>query len=166
MHEPSPRTAAGPTGVAQGARTALALLLGINLFNYIDRYLLAAVEPKVCSDLLGAATKENLARMGSLVTVFTVSYMLAAPLFGWLADRISRWFLAGAAVIVWSLASGGAGLGHTFSTLLIMRLFIGIGEAGYGPAAPTIISDMYPVERRGQVLAWFYMAIPVGSALG
>ena len=68
MHEPSPRTASGPTGGGQGARTALALLLGINLFNYIDRYLLAAVEPRVCSDLLGAATKQNLARMGSLVT--------------------------------------------------------------------------------------------------
>ena len=38
--------------------------------------------------------------------------------------------------------------------------------AGYGPAAPTIISDLYPIQRRGTVLAWFYMAIPVGSALG
>jgi MFS family permease len=45
-------------------------------------------------------------------------------------------------------------------------LFVGVGEAAYGPAAPTIISDFYPVERRGQVLAWFYLAIPVGSALG
>jgi MFS family permease len=50
--------------------------------------------------------------------------------------------------------------------LLITRLFVGIGEGGYGPAAPTLIADLYPVERRGSVLAWFYMAIPVGSALG
>src|SRR5262249_10996094 len=34
------------------------------------------------------------------------------------------------------------------------------------PAAPTVISDLYPVSRRGSVLAWFYMAIPVGSAVG
>jgi MFS family permease len=47
-----------------------------------------------------------------------------------------------------------------------MRLLIGIGEAAYGPVAPTIISDLYPVERRGKVLSWFYAAIPVGSALG
>ena len=53
-----------------------------------------------------------------------------------------------------------------FTLLLITRLFVGIGEAGYGPAAPTLISDFYPVSRRGGVLAWFYMAIPVGSALG
>jgi MFS family permease len=43
---------------------------------------------------------------------------------------------------------------------------VGVGEAGYGPAAPTIISDLYPIQRRGQVMAWFFMAIPVGSALG
>jgi MFS family permease len=49
---------------------------------------------------------------------------------------------------------------------MITRLFVGIGEAGYGPAAPTIISDLYPIERRGYVLSYFYMAIPVGSALG
>jgi MFS family permease len=45
-------------------------------------------------------------------------------------------------------------------------VLIGIGEAAYGPTAPTLISDMYPVEKRGAVLAWFFMAIPVGSALG
>jgi MFS family permease len=47
-----------------------------------------------------------------------------------------------------------------------MRLLIGVGEAAYGPVAPTIIADLYPVEIRGKVLAWFYAAIPVGSALG
>ncbi len=128
--------------------------------------MLASVEPRVCHDLLGAATPENLAKMGSLVTVFMISYMITAPIFGWLADRMSRWMLAGFAVIVWSLASGGSGLAGTFVALLITRLFIGVGEAGYGPAAPTLISDLYPVKRRGEVLAWFYMAIPVGSALG
>ncbi len=50
--------------------------------------------------------------------------------------------------------------------LLITRMFVGVGEAAYGPVAPTIISDLYPVERRGRVLAWFYLAMPVGSALG
>jgi MFS family permease len=50
--------------------------------------------------------------------------------------------------------------------LLVTRLFVGVGEAGYGPAAPTLIADLFPVEKRGQVMAWFYMAIPVGSALG
>jgi MFS family permease len=54
----------------------------------------------------------------------------------------------------------------TFWFLLVTRCFVGIGEAAYGPVAPTVISDLYPVKIRGSVLAWFYAAIPVGSALG
>ena len=50
--------------------------------------------------------------------------------------------------------------------LLLTRCFVGIGEGGYGPAAPTLIADLYPLARRGSVLSWFYMAIPVGSAIG
>jgi MFS family permease len=153
------------------------LLLTINLFNYIDRYVLAAVEPKIREhffpDAAGRAhgsAKEELAaamaKTGSLATAFLLSYMIAAPVFGWLATRMSRWVLVGISVAVWSLASGASGLAGTFALLVLTRCFVGIGEAGYGPSAPTIISDLYPVEKRGQVLAWFYMAIPVGSALG
>jgi MFS family permease len=92
--------------------------------------------------------------------------MVTAPIFGWLADRMSRWLLVGLGVTVWSLASGASGLATTFSMLLMTRLFVGVGEAGYGPAAPTLIADLFPVQKRGSVMAWFYMAIPVGSALG
>src|SRR5262249_37308944 len=59
-----------------------------------------------------------------------------------------------------------SGLATTFTMLLLTRCFVGVGEAAYGPVAPAVISDFYPVRVRGQVLAWFYMAIPVGSALG
>jgi len=151
--------------LVRNARYSLGLLLSINLFNYIDRYILAACEPRIKHELLGN-DPNALTKMGSLATAFTVSYMLCAPVFGWLADRMSRWLLVGVGVILWSVASGASGLAGTFGLLLITRLFIGIGEAGYGPAAPTIISDLYPVERRGAVLSWFYMAIPLGSALG
>jgi predicted MFS family arabinose efflux permease len=145
------------------------LLLTINLFNYIDRYVLAALEPRIQQALFPKAPSDDphaLAMMGSLATAFIVSYMVTAPIFGWLADRMSRWLLVGIGVGLWSLATGASGLAMSFAVLLIARLFVGVGEAGYGPAAPTIISDLYPVERRGSALAWFYMAIPVGSALG
>lgn len=161
---------------ARGARLSLILLLTINLFNYIDRYILAAVEPKIRDHFFpgatahGALAKDQLAaamaKTGSLATAFLLSYMIAAPVFGWLANRMSRWLLVGISVTIWTLASGASGLAGTFAILVVTRCFVGIGEAGYGPAAPTMISDLYPVERRGAVLAWFYMAIPVGSALG
>ena len=161
---------------ARGARLSLILLLTINLFNYIDRYVLASVEPKIREHFFpgaashAASAKDELAaamaKTGSLATAFLLSYMIAAPIFGWLAGRMSRWVLVGISVAVWSLASGASGLAGTFALLVLTRCFVGIGEAGYGPSAPTIISDLYPIERRGAVLAWFYMAIPVGSALG
>jgi MFS family permease len=159
-------------------RAAVVLLLTINLFNYIDRYILAAVEPEIRQHFFGAggaggsaaSAREELAasmaKTGSLATAFLVSYMLAAPLFGWLATRMSRWVLVAISVGVWSVASGASGLAGTFAILVLTRCFVGIGEAGYGPSAPSMISELYPVERRGSVLAWFYMAIPVGSALG
>jgi len=150
----------------KGAWSALALLLGINLFNYIDRYILAAVEPEIRNSFFRPDDPEAMAKTGALATAFLVSYMVTAPVFGWLADRVSRWWLVGLSVGVWSLASAGSGLAATFSILLITRLFVGIGEAGYGPSAPTIISDHFPIAVRGRMMAFFYMAIPVGSALG
>jgi MFS transporter, Spinster family, sphingosine-1-phosphate transporter len=146
-------------------RRALALLLFINLFCYLDRYILAAIIPAIKAEFLAGDRDAN-GKAGLLTTAFLVSYMLTAPVFGWLADRFSRWLIIGLSVALWSLASGASGLAGGFVALLLTRVFLGIGEAGYGPAAPTIISDLYPVERRGTVMAWFYMAIPVGSALG
>jgi MFS family permease len=148
-----------------GARTALALLLAINLFNYIDRYVLASVLPTLKHEFLAGDPNQN-GKAGLWTTAFLISYMLTAPIFGWLADRFSRWILIGISVAIWSLASGWSGLATSFAVLLCTRLFVGIGEAGYGPAAPTIIADLYPIKTRGRVLAWFYVAIPVGSALG
>jgi len=148
-----------------GARPALALLLGINLFCYLDRYILASIIPAIKTQFLQGDPDAN-GKAGLLTTAFMVSYMLTAPIFGWLADRYSRWVIIGTSVALWSLASGATGLAATFGALLATRVFLGVGEAGYGPAAPTIISDFYPVERRGTVLSWFFMAIPVGSALG
>jgi len=150
----------------RGGTRVLALLLAINLFNYIDRYVLVAVEPEIRKNYFGGESEDARAQTGLLATAFLVSYMIASPVFGRLADRFARWPLVGLSVVAWSLATGASGLAATFTILLIMRMFVGIGEAGYGPSAPTIIADVYPPERRASVMAWFYMAISVGSALG
>jgi MFS family permease len=149
-----------------GAGTALWLLLGINLFNYIDRQVLAAVEPDIRATLFAANDVNAMAKTGALGTAFLITYMLTAPALGWLADRFSRWIIIGSAVLLWSVASGASGLAATFFALLLTRVFVGIGEGGYGPAAPTVLADLFPLATRGRVLAVFCAAIPVGSALG
>ena len=149
-----------------GARTALFLLLGINLFNYIDRQILAALEPDIRATFFAPGDVNAMWKTGLLGDAFFVTYMISAPILGLLADRISRWIVVGSAVILWSLASGGSGLATTFAILFATRIFVGIGEGGYGPAAPTILADLFPIDIRGRVMAIFYTAIPVGSALG
>src|SRR6266576_378962 len=149
-----------------GARTALFLLLAINLFNYIDRQILAALEPDIRAAFFAPNDPDAMMRTGWLGDAFFVTYMVSAPILGLLADRVSRWIIIGSAVILWSLASGGSGLAATFAILFATRIFVGIGEGGYGPAAPTILADLFPIEIRGRVMAIFYTAIPVGSALG
>lgn len=149
-----------------GAKSSLALLLAINLFNYIDRYILAAAEPMIRDEFFAKDAPNAKTMMGLLAPAFLFSYMIASPIFGWMADRMRRWVIIGCGVIVWSLASGGSGLAATFTVLLVTRLLLGIGEAAYGPTAPTIIADLFPISRRGAALSWFYLALPVGSAIG
>jgi MFS family permease len=150
----------------RGARTALFLLLAINLFNYIDRQVLAAVEPDIRASFFSANDVNAMTKTGFLGVAFFVTYMVSAPILGLLADRFSRWMIVGSAVILWSLASGGSGLAATFAILFATRVCVGIGEGGYGPAAPTILSDLFPIQTRGRIMAIFCAAIPVGSALG
>lgn len=171
----------GPNYVLPGAAIALTLLLLINFFNYVDRQVLAAVESKIeltfftgpdyprdaDNQIVDSAIRGDVEQsMGSLYFAFMAAYMVFAPLFGWLAERMSRWLLIAIGVIIWSLASGASGLAPTFGILFLTRCLVGIGEAAYGPAAPALIADMYPVEKRGRMLSLFYVAIPVGSACG
>jgi MFS family permease len=176
-----------PDSPLAGARLALTLLLLINVFNYIDRYVLASVIDNIqesffpkgqsgavspfllqfqgwCQGRLGF--KPELALFGVLGMAFMAVYMVGAPVFGRLAERRSRWMLVGVGVILWSLASGASGLAGGFIGMLLTRCFVGVGEAAYGPVAPTLLSDLYPVKQRGQVLARFYLAIPLGTAVG
>src|SRR5205823_5554520 len=76
-----------------GARTALVVLLAINLFNYTDRTVLQANLKPIEDQLLPAGDPSNGEWLGLLGMAFIVSYMVFAPLFGWLADRVPRWRL-------------------------------------------------------------------------
>jgi MFS transporter, Spinster family, sphingosine-1-phosphate transporter len=160
MSEPAEEKSPPPEPV-KGAGLALALLLTINLLNYIDRQMLAAVEPP-----LSAEFHLTEGQAGLLASAFLYAYMIGAPILGRFAERMSRWWIIGASVLVWSLASGWTGLAYSYGILLLTRVLVGFGEAGYGPAAPALISDYFPVEKRGRVMSLFYLAIPVGSALG
>ena len=144
-----------------GALTVLSVLALINLLNYLDRYVLSAVLPWI-----EASFSLDDRQSGLLGSVFMLVHLAASPLAGYLGDRRRRKFLVAAGVFLWSLATIGSGLVDNYSSLLVMRALVGIGEAGYATVAPGMIADLFSESRRGRMLAYFYMAIPVGTALG
>lgn len=136
-------------------------LTAMNTFNYIDRYVLSALLPSIQADLHLDDTQG-----GMLGTAFMVVYFLVSPLFGWLGDRGERrrWLTFG--VLFWSLATLATGFATSFVGLCLCRAAVGIGEAAYSSIAPAMLADATPAARRGRIMAYFYVATPVGSALG
>jgi MFS family permease len=152
----------GAPGITKGqARFAVALLFAVNFLNYIDRYVIAAVGPLLQRDF-----SLSDAQLGLVGSMFMVAFMATSPFTGVLGDRWPRRYLVGASVCVWSLATVMSGLAGSYRQLLLARSAIGVGEAGFGAVSPTLISDLFSREMRGRVLSFFYVAIPVGSALG
>lgn len=137
------------------------VLTAMNLLNYVDRYVPSAVKDLMKADL--GLTDEQTSYP---LTAFVIVYMLASPIFGSLSDRVPRRVVIAAGVGLWSLATGLAAFATGFWTLLAARAFVGVGEAAYATLSPALLSDYYPPERRNRILTLFYVAIPVGSALG
>jgi MFS family permease len=147
---------------ARLGRRALAVLTLINLFNYLDRWIVAALAESMKHSELRLSDTQ----LGSLMTGFIIVYMIAAPLFGSLGDARSRTRLLGLGVAIWSAATALAGLATSYTSLFAARAAVGVGEAAYGTISPALLADYFPRERRGRVFAVFFAAIPIGSALG
>jgi len=152
---PSKRTIWSP------AAATLLLLIGLNLLNYIDRYIL----PGEVS-LIQREFHSTDQQMGWLTTALFLTYMLVAPMSGWLGDRFSRKPLIIGGALLWSLATLGTAWVHSYWALFIRHALVGVGEATFGIFAPAVLADFYPERERNRILTIFYVAIPVGAALG
>ncbi len=139
----------------------LAILTGLNLFNYIDRAVLNAVRSPMAAEF-----KINYQTSGIAFTAFMIGYFVTSPFFGYLGDRASRKWLIAAGIFVWSLGTVLTGFAGTITVLLVYRVLVGVGEASYATISPGLISDNFEPRRRNNALTIFYVAIPVGYALG
>jgi len=146
----------------RAARWTLTVLTFINLFNYVDRWVVAAVVESLRKSDLHLTD----AQIGFIPTGFVIVYMLTSPVFGTLGDRRGRPPLIALGVAIWSVSTALAGFARGFTSLFIARSAVGIGEAAYGTIAPALLADSFPYEKRGRVFAMFFAAIPVGSAAG
>jgi MFS transporter, Spinster family, sphingosine-1-phosphate transporter len=139
----------------------LGLMVGINLLNYMDRWVGSAVAPliQVEFDLSDFS-------VGLLGSAFTLVYALAALPFGLWADRGSRRVILGAGVLIWSLATLLTGVTRNFGQLFATRAVLGIGEASYFPAGTSLLGDFFARHLRGRVMSIWSAGSAVGIALG
>jgi MFS transporter, Spinster family, sphingosine-1-phosphate transporter len=143
------------------ATVALLLLTGLNFLNYIDRNVLFAVQP-----LIEKEFRLDDAQIGFLTSAFFVCYMCAAPLIAPLADRFSRKRIMAVGALIWSGATLLSAVTHNYHELLLRHAIVGIGEATFVAISPAFLADLFPENIRGRAMSIFYLAIPVGSALG
>jgi MFS family permease len=158
----SVKTMNKPTaGMAAGATVALVLLTAMNFVNYLDRYILPAVQEQVKSQF--SLTDDQL---GSLTVWFFVAYTLSSPVTGWLGDRFPRKpmiVIAGLAIATMNFLTANV---HDYMSLNIRHAMLGIGEASFGVFAPALLADFYSEKKLNGALTIFNVAIPVGAALG
>uniref|UniRef100_A0A8D8GHI2 Protein spinster n=1 Tax=Culex pipiens TaxID=7175 RepID=A0A8D8GHI2_CULPI len=154
-------TVASSTQVSATAWFTVGVLCFVNLINYMDRFTIAGVLTDI-QEHFQIGDDEG----GLLQTAFVLSYMICAPVFGYLGDRYSRKWIMALGVFLWSTTTLLGSFMNHFGWFITFRALVGIGEASYSTIAPTIISDLFVGDMRSKMLALFYFAIPVGSGFG
>ncbi|XP_051891250.1 protein spinster homolog 1-like isoform X2 [Pristis pectinata] len=145
------------------AKLTVGILLVINLLNYMDRSVIAGILEKVQEYF---DVNDSLA--GLFQTVLICSFMILAPLFGYLGDRYNRKMLMAIGIAIWCSATlaGSFVTQSGFWWLILCLAFVGVGQASFSTIAPTIIADLFVDVQRTWALSIFNIAIPVGSGLG
>jgi sugar phosphate permease len=149
-----------PPRVRRAQVIALSLLILSGVINYVDRGTLAIANHNIANDL-----GLSLVQMGLLLSAFSWSYALAQLPTGGLVDRIGPRRFLGAGLIVWSIAQAAGGLVSNFTQFIAARMCLGIGEAPQYPSAARVVSNWYPVRKRGTPTGVFNSASPLGSAV-
>jgi predicted MFS family arabinose efflux permease len=140
---------------------AFALSFLLMTFDFIDRQIVVSMFP-----YLKAEWSLSDRELGFLISIVSVTIALGTLPLSLLVDSWSR--VKGVVVMatVWSLATIACGFAGSYNSLLVTRGFIGLGEAGYGPAAGAILSSTFPTRMRATIIGGFLAAASVGSVLG
>jgi len=141
---------------------ALAMLLLVYTFNFVDRQIFSILVPAIKADL--SLTDTQLGVLGGLA--FALLYSTLAIPLAWIADRTSRTWTITISLGVWSGFTALCGWAGNFAQLFGARLGVGVGEAGGVAPSYAVIADTFPPESRARALAVYSLGIPLGSAAG
>ncbi|MBL8266051.1 spinster family MFS transporter [Steroidobacter sp.] len=145
------------TDQQKNARFALAVLFGINLMNFFDRQIAGALGEPIRIEF-----GLNDTQLGFVATVFTLVYAAVGVPLGRLTDNWLRTRLIAIGVTFWSVLTAASGLAWNYTSFLLTRVGVGIGEASCAPAGQSLIGDLYPPERRARAMAIFMLGLPLG----
>lgn len=140
----------------------MGLLIVAYTLNFIDRQIAGILAEPIKTDL--GLTDSQLGWLGG--TAFALFYTVLAIPIARYADRSDRSIVLTAGLALWSLATAVCGLAQNFTQLFLSRMSVGIGEAAGVAPAYSLLTDLYPAERRARAMALFSLGIPLGSALG
>jgi predicted MFS family arabinose efflux permease len=138
----------------------LIVLFLINTVNFFDRLIIGAVGEPIRREFELSDTS-----LGLLSTAFTLLYAFVGIPFGRLADTFSRKTILSTGVFVWSLFTAASGIAQSYTQIFLLRLGVGVGEASCAPAATSLISDLFPPEKRARAMSIFMLGLPIGIAL-
>jgi len=147
---------------AWGARTVLFLLTLIAMVQFFDRALMVVILEPLKQEF--SLTDAQLGFLSGFS--YAAAFALAGIPFGWMADRGNRRNLLAALLAIWSALVAFAGSANSFMALVITRVGIGAADAGGQPCSVSIISDLYPAQRRAGAVAIFFVGVPLGMASG
>lgn len=136
-------------------------MVGINLLNYMDRWVASSAGPLIQKEL-----QINDALFGLLGTAFLLVYAFAALPFGYWGDRGARRVVIGVGVTIWSVATLFTGFARNYLQLFLSRAVVGIGEASYYPAGTSLLSDYFPKEQRARAMSIWGAGSTIGIAIG
>lgn len=139
----------------------LMFLTLLNVMNFVDRQLLASFANWIVPDL--GLTNTQFGWLTGMA--FIVFYSIAGLFMGILVDRVNRTRLIAAGLGLWSVLTAISGMARGFVSLLIPRMFIGVGESIMTPAAMSLLADRFPSKYLGFASGAYYMGVPVGVAL-
>lgn len=144
------------------ARTVLIVLTLIATVQFFDRALMVVILEPLKQEF--SLTDAQLGFLSGFS--YAAAFALAGIPFGWMADRGNRRNLLAALLAIWSALVAFAGSANSFMALVLTRVGIGAADAGGQPCSVSIISDLYPTQRRASAVAIFFVGVPLGMASG
>jgi predicted MFS family arabinose efflux permease len=153
---------ANPYASRRSAYYTLGVLTVVYSFNFIDRQLLAILQESIKAEL-----DLSDSQLGLLTGfAFAAFYVTAGiPIARW-ADRGNRRDIVALSLFIWSFMTALSGFIQNYLQLLLARVGVGIGEAGGSPPSHSIISDIFPPERRAGAIGFYSMGVSVGILFG